>query len=400
LTSGTVDTESVRLNFIQALRGVAATSVVLWHGSRYLAPYGTGVSGWFEPGAAMGVSLFFLISGFIMVHTTRRSDDSLHAFWRFTIKRVTRIWPVWLAALACYCLLLKHRMPILEDSAQLKWLLGSIALVPVPGFPPGVPPAWDYPVLGVGWTLNYEVYFYGFFALSLLWGRWRWWAFTGWLIATLILSPMLVGTALTPLARWSPSSDLGFSVSYLRLITNPIILLFAVGSGIGLLYSATSLRIANPRVATAFVLSTMVLVILQWVTHFRIGHGVAEWGLSLIPLMMVFCLASKSIRMPAPTWLIWLGNVSFSLYLFHPLMQEGFDTQSWRLPWAALRTGFPALLLTTVLSLLAAAVSYRTLERGVCTWLQAKLLPANPPSTRLESATARSSAPGKSEGQC
>jgi peptidoglycan/LPS O-acetylase OafA/YrhL len=97
--------------------------------------------------------------------------------------------------------------------------------------------------------------------------------------------------------------------------------------------------------------------------------------LSLIPLVVVFCLASKTIRIPAPAWLVWLGNVSFSLYLFHPLMQEGFDTQSWRLPWAALRAGFPALLLTTALSLLAAAVSYRLLERGICTWLQGRLLP-------------------------
>ena len=374
MTSATIENESTRLDFIQALRGVAATSVVLWHGSRYLAPYGTGVSGeWFEPGASMGVSLFFLISGFIMVHTTRRSDGSTNAFWRFTIKRVTRIWPVWLVALACYTLL--HRMPILDDSAQLSWLLGSIALLPVPGLRPGAPPAWDYPVLGVGWTLDYEVYFYAFFAISLLWGRRRWWAFTGWLVATLILLPMSVSTALSPLARWSPSSDLGFSDHYLKLITNPIILLFAVGSCIGLLYSATSLRIDNPRVAKAFVLSTVVLVILQWVTHFRIGHGVAEWGLSLIPLLMVFCLASKSIRIPTPAWLVWLGNVSFSLYLFHPLMQEGFDTQSWWLSWAALRTGFPALVLTTSLSLVAAAISYRMLERGVCTWLQRKLLP-------------------------
>ena len=119
---------------------------------------------------------------------------------------------------------------------------------------------------------------------------------------------------------------------------------------------------------------TVGLVMLQWTTHFRLGNGVAEWGLSLIPLVLAFCLASKSTRIPAPAWLVWLGNVSFSLYLFHPLMQEGFDTQSWRLPWASFRTGFPALLLTTALSLLAAVVSHRMLERGVCTWLQGKLL--------------------------
>jgi len=323
----------------------------------------------------MGVSLFFLISGFIMVHTTRRSDGSLRAFWNFIVKRVTRIWPVWLVALACYILLLpEHRLPYLDDPALLRWLFGSIALVPVVGRGPGSPPNLEQPVLGVGWTLDYEIYFYAFFAVSLLWGYWRWWAFAGWLIVTLILLPLFYGVALSPIARWAPHSDLGFSVLYLKLITNPIILLFAIGAGIGLLYNASSVRIGAPRVARTFAALTVGLVILQWTTHFRLGNGVAEWGLSLVPLVLVFCLASKSTRIPAPTWLVWLGNVSFSLYLFHPLMQEGFDTQSWRLPWASIRTGFPALLLTTALSLLAAVVSYRMLERGVCTWLQGKLL--------------------------
>ena len=368
------ETASTRLEFIQALRGVAAAVVVLWHGSRFLAPYGTGASWWFQPGGAMGVTLFFLISGFIMVHTTHGSDGSWRAFWNFVVKRVTRIWPVWVIALTSYIVLLPDRLPGLDQPGSLRWLLGSLALVPVPGRGPGGPPTLECPALCVGWTLDYEVYFYAFFAVSLLFARWRWWAFFAWLIATLVMLPLFTGATLLPnLARWSPFTQLGFSALYLQLITNPIILLFAIGAMIGLLYKATRVTIRDSRLAGLLLALAFGVATVQWVTHFRIGFGVFECGLSLIPLVLVLCVASKGRRMPTPRWLVWLGNVSFSLYLFHPLVQEGFSLQNFRLP-IALRDGVPAFSITTGLAVAVAAISYRLLERGLCIWLQDKLL--------------------------
>jgi len=239
---------------------------------------------------------------------------------------------------------------LLHPHWTTKELLGSITLLPVTtaGAPP---PLWDVPILGVGWTLKYEVYFYAFFAVSLLFGRLRWWAFAGWAVLTLVLLPGWGG-----LDRWSPSADLGFASSPLRLITNPIVLLFVIGAGIGLLYG----RITWSRIT---VLPAVLLVALQWATRWRVGNGVFECGLTLIPLMLVFCFSAPNV----PAWLVWLGNVSFSLYLFHPLMQEGFD----RLFTVS---GAPAMVITTGLSLLAAWASYELLERGLCVRLQALFL--------------------------
>lgn len=76
------------IDSVQAHRGIAALAVVLWHASRYLGPYGSGIGGTlFAPGAAMGVDLFFLISGFIMFHTTRHGDGSWRDVADFAIKR-------------------------------------------------------------------------------------------------------------------------------------------------------------------------------------------------------------------------------------------------------------------------------------------------------------------------
>jgi len=75
------------LGFIQALRGIAALGIVLWHASRYVAPYGTGASlEFFYPASPGGVGLFFIISGFIMGHTTRRCDGSFRYVYNFFVK--------------------------------------------------------------------------------------------------------------------------------------------------------------------------------------------------------------------------------------------------------------------------------------------------------------------------
>jgi exopolysaccharide production protein ExoZ len=88
--------------FIQAFRGIAALQVVLWHASCYLTPCGTGIGELlFHSGASMGVSLFFIISGFIMVHVTA-DHGSVRYFSEFLIKRAARIWPAWAFALVVY----------------------------------------------------------------------------------------------------------------------------------------------------------------------------------------------------------------------------------------------------------------------------------------------------------
>ena len=59
---------------IQALRGIAALAVLLWHASVRVDP--VTLAAFMQPGSVMGVDLFFLVSGFIMVHTTRDGDGS------------------------------------------------------------------------------------------------------------------------------------------------------------------------------------------------------------------------------------------------------------------------------------------------------------------------------------
>lgn len=146
------------LNNIQALRALAAYMVVVFHLTEFVNQVLPDALDW-RAGQA-GVDVFFVISGFIMVFTTRRGDTSPADFLR---RRVIRVVPLyWLVTGILVLCLIGGFAPFgLHD-----WAPGDVfrsllflPLVRVDGV--------AGPPLGVGWTLNYEMFFYVLFALTL-----------------------------------------------------------------------------------------------------------------------------------------------------------------------------------------------------------------------------------------
>jgi peptidoglycan/LPS O-acetylase OafA/YrhL len=364
------------LEFVQALRGIAALLVVLWHASIYLGPYGTGIGGaLFVSGGSMGVDLFFLLSGFIMVHTTRVSDGSWRDAAVFAIKRASRIWPVWIVALVLCVLPRADASAFVLDPGKRSWLLHSLLFVPTPGAPSDVAPTYGFPVLAVGWTLDYEMYFYAIFGASMLFARWRWHAFFAWIAATLLLLPYCAGHLATP-ADWAGLLRSGsahrFELHYLDLMTNPLILLFVAGVVIGLFHGSRH-AIEDARALRILCVVVTACAVLQYVTQWHVGHGIAEWGLSLVPLLFVYCMASRRIAMPVPRRLVRLGDISFSLYLMHPLVPGILAFFAVRIGHVPDR-GLPAFFLMTTLAIALATLSYALIERGLCEWLKGRML--------------------------
>jgi len=232
------------------------------------------------------------------------------------------------------------------------------------------PPALGYPVLGVGWTLNYEMYFYAVFGASLLFVRARYLVLTAWFMATLVALPLATGK----IPSLEPTTNYGFASAYLGLVTNPIIWLFFVGSLIGLLYSATPLSIpASPWSKIA----TLILVIpigLQWTFNFRAQNGVTNAGLSLIPFFAWVVLSTKAAPLRVPRSLAYLGDISYSLYLIHSLVIACF------LP-TVMALGVPIVPFTRcvgmgvciAVSLAVAAVSHHWIEIKVSAAVRALL---------------------------
>ena len=352
---------------IQALRGVAASLVVLWHASRYLTASGAGpVAQFLQPGAVMGVDLFFLISGFIMVHTTRDSDASPGYLAGFLLKRALRIWPLWTIALIL-AIAAHADSTFITEPAKRIWILRSVLFVPTPGVAADVAPIYGAPVLGVGWTLNYEMYFYAFFGLSMLFGRWRWAVFFAWTAATVLILPLSTGRLDGVRDVWeffSCDRHYHYAIQYLNLVSSPLILLFVAGALIGLAYHSRLPALRNRTAVAVLVGIVVLLVALQFVFAFRPYHGILQWGLSLIPLLLVFALADKSMSLRVPTWLRYLGDMSFSLYLLHPIVfgivfaATGRHLENRAVTW-----------LTATCAVLAAlgvaAASHRYIERGL-----------------------------------
>jgi exopolysaccharide production protein ExoZ len=360
-----------KVEVVQAMRGIAALLVVMWHGSRYFAPYG---SGWawpaFAPGANLGVDLFFLISGFIMVMTTRSCDGTSAYATRFMVKRLARVWPPYIVSSLIFLAL--HQQLILYLSSNHSWdLLRDLSFVPAADGS-AAPPVFAFPVNPVGWTLNYEMYFYTFFAASLAFGPRRWLAFAGWLLLTLVVLPLAFGSR----PATSPAVDYGFR-GYLGVITNPIILLFAAGCVIAGIYQSSFVIRNRPALKLA-MLFVVAAVVLQYWLHYRVEHGIFRWGLTLVPLLLIFSLASKSIRINVPRPMTYLGDISYSLYLFHPFAQEGLDSIAVRLGLDQ-PSGFPPFFLTTGAAIAIAALSHRYLEG----WLSSVVRKALLRATRL-----------------
>lgn len=313
----------------------------------------------------MGVALFFIVSGFIMVHTTARSDGSPVYVAEFLVKRFSRVWPVYAVATIAYLFVSLDGLSYLQEAGNLRRFVYSLFFLPIGN---GAPPDFGFPVLSVGWSLSYEMYFYVIFALSMLFGRARWAILAAWLSISLLLIPYLNGIVVL-----GTHTDFGFKRAYLNLITSPIIWQFAVGVFIGLIYRSR-ISISNKTVINLLLFASVSFVIWQYMTQFEMGHGVLEWGCSLIPMMLIFAIGSKQRQIDAPASLSYLGDISFSLYLWHPLVQETLPKLFVRLERGDLTSGFSMLILTTVASILVAALSHRFLEVGASNYVRNKLL--------------------------
>jgi len=144
---------------IQVLRFIAALSVVIFHAHLLLSRKLPGhvpnrVDHAFAVGAS-GVHIFFVISGFVMVYTSWRSRLTPGGFLK---RRLIRIYPIYWLVGTLY--LVAHLL--LEHPYDLRFAELAGAALLLPGYSPLV--------IGPGWTLSYEMWFYLCFTAALFAG--------------------------------------------------------------------------------------------------------------------------------------------------------------------------------------------------------------------------------------
>ncbi|MDH7551892.1 acyltransferase family protein [Stenotrophomonas geniculata] len=359
-----------KLDVIQALRGIAALLVVFYHGVGYQPQSKEpGIEHVFSMIGASGVDLFFMISGFIMVYATRGSAGGFDDSATFLIKRVARVFPVYLVATALYVpmmLAMGNHVGHIDIMTQPSQILRSVLMIPT-NFGSRAP-YFGGSVLHVGWTINYEVYFYALFALSMMFGRLRWIALSAIAGALLLALPLLVS---------SPSLDAYVDYGFhgpLNFATNPMLWEFFIGVVIGRIY-LTSFTISK---TTAYLLAAVALSVLVWflVNNVSPKFGLTGWGIPYAALLFVLTIGSKTMEFQWPRALVWTGNISFSLYLVHPFVIHPAYQLFWGETTAAFMNNVWFMLILASLSLAMAAVSHRYLEVGLSEWVRKRALSA------------------------
>jgi exopolysaccharide production protein ExoZ len=280
---------------IQVLRAVAALGVVAWHLATELNTNGTSAPSLYIGQA--GVDLFFVISGFVMVYSSERLFGAPGAPLTFMLSRIIRIAPLYWAISA---VLLVHALVRHADLATIDLsagsLLASFLFVPYPR------PGGEFtPLLKVGWTLNYEMFFYAVFAAALVLRR---------NFAILAISAILTGIALASALAWP-------NVPTVFVWPDRIVAEFVFGILIGFA-RYHGVRLSLPA-ATCAVSAGVVLIAGLYGIGVTTPRAIA-WG---IPMALIVAGAALCrMEMTSPFWRAAgrLGDASYAMYLTHLFM--------------------------------------------------------------------------------
>lgn len=359
-----------KLDFLQAFRGIAALMVVILHSRiNYPPNESNSISNWLFSAGGSGVDLFFVISGFIMVYTTRNSNGSFLYTTQFATKRFARIIPVYLVVSIVFYIVMVAAYKIIgaDYNFGLKDLFKSLLFIPL-DLNNADAPFFGSPVLHVGWSLNYEMYFYFIICISLLFRKFRWIVFSTWIAFSLVALPYIFGNEFSLTGSYRYNFD-----GYLNIITSPLIWEFVAGVGIGLLYFSP-LKIHNPFVARYIAWISAAFTFWCIVSGVQGGVGITHWGFPMVIMVLCFVIASKTYEFIVPKWLIWLGDISFSLYLVHPIVTDTASVLLWQTPARTAIQDPSFLPLMIILSLALASLSHHFLEKLLSNKIRDSLL--------------------------
>ncbi|WP_404480112.1 acyltransferase family protein [Novosphingobium sp. BL-52-GroH] len=313
----------------QALRGLAALWVVLFHlyaGGHVAAFFDAAPAAlvWIFAKGENGVAVFFALSGFVIAHSLRDATPSAGLLARFVLRRAIRLDPPYWAAILAVLVV-----------GYVEYRIGRSPLPDVTKPQLAAHLFYAQNLLGfenvniVFWTLCYEVQFYIFFVLSMLVAHVR-----GGRYAPAV-GLVHFGIALAWASGHVPTPMAGLFVN----------LWFAFYLGV-LAYRSTGSRLAVAQMAALFVP-------IAW------GGSTFGWVSFLTAVLLAVSLATgfvkNGLRLPP---LLFLGTISYSLYLFHnPVTGAGFFLAG-MLPLP----DTVAIVAVLAVNVLAAWIAYRLVE--------------------------------------
>src|SRR4051812_21323168 len=191
------------LRSLTSVRFFAALGVVLYHYARDALGAAPSWLRTLIDSGAIGVTLFFVLSGFILVYVSSGSDlRDPQARRNFYVRRVARVYPVYLLAWMLVGIVSIARWTTLDASltyaAKVTAVYGGLAALLLQSWVPTAAPVWNWP----GWSLSVEAFFYALFPflhplLVRFDARWLWASLVAVFVVNACMHAVVYSPALT-----------------------------------------------------------------------------------------------------------------------------------------------------------------------------------------------------------
>lgn len=341
---------SMKIQNIQSLRGLAVLAVLFFH-TMLMEKKWSGSNVILSPAwefGQVGVDLFFVISGFVMVMITRGKFQNHSYNLKFLYSRISRIYPpYWVYSFMLLMVYLIQPALINPSTGGKVNVLASFLLLPQE----------TLPLLMVGWTLVYEMFFYITFFIFLFFSERKLIFFLSSWIAVIALANLFY-----------PPFQGSQTIHWRTLLMSPLSIEFILGALIARIIFSGFHRFSYPVLFTGIIFIALVFASYIVFPAFWQDFGNHHWlrlfffGLpfSLIVYGMVSVEVANGHRMLG--WLNWVGDSSYSLYLCHSIT---INAVSWL--WVRARDYIPGGNFTLVASMICTSLvggylSFRILE--------------------------------------
>lgn len=326
---------------LQVLRVIAAVFVLALHSTFYTQErLFSGQKKW--AAGYSGVDIFFVLSGFVMIYSSERLFNSRDGWRIFAERRIARIVPMyWLVITIKIVLTMLAGRYVLHTNLTVSKALASYFFIPCKNLDGLIEP-----LVGVGWTLNFEMFFYFLFALALFL-RVNVYKFVG--IALTLIS---IG-AIFRKPDWPAIS----------FYLNTIVLEFFLGMIIA------HQLLKNRRLSKAPAILAIVcgvIGLLSWPMYTVTLPRILTIGLPAA--FLVTGVASIENLLPRmPRSVLFLAEASYVIYLFHPLVAPIAPTFFSKVHYVHPRIAVASSIL---IGLAAGSIVYRFADRPTTIWLR------------------------------
>jgi peptidoglycan/LPS O-acetylase OafA/YrhL len=372
-----------RLPALDALRGFGASIVVLGHVAFATGWVGEPYWGWWLSRSEVVVSMFFVLSGFVLFRPFANAKAMAASAGRtrtYMLRRFMRITPAyWLTVIISLTLLV-------DKPADTETWVRHLTYTQFYG------QGHLLPGIGQAWTLTIEAFFYltlPLLGLLTLGKRWR-------PVRTVVLCLAMIPVSLI----WA----LAIGYGYLNTFIHPLwFFSYASCFGIGMAMATIEVALLHGHVSRAWqslkdlgsypwawfgLAIGLYAVVATPVAGPRGGLGITRDSEFAVRVMLyaiigaclvipvAFGSKTRLHRFLGTLPMRWMGNISFGLFLWHPFVMHIIDDVSGVPPFG--REPIGMYLLTMAGSIVAAAISWYLIEKPAINWSRTRSATARP----------------------